>query len=170
MAVLAPNAKVLAFVVEETTPMIEVIIPARGVSGRMARIALRADVSEWRSAEGLGLRLKGGQIIATVGFGADLAIADAQGANEALRQGAGTYQRTLHWVDGENHDIAELFACTMRSAQDQNHANERKLSETCNGQQTTFTNTFTVSVETGGLIRSEQWISRGLGYIRIDHY
>ncbi len=155
-------------VVSEGAPTMKVRLPMRGVSGGMARIALRGDVSEWRSSDGISLTLKDGQIIATRGFGADLAIADVRAAMAAMRQGAGDYNRTMHWLDGESHDQVEVFACTLRAAQDQTVANLRVLSESCTGAQRSFTNTYTVLATTGAVIHSDQWVSPGLGHIEID--
>jgi len=134
----------------------------------MARIALRGGLSEWRSADGIGLTLMGGQIIATRGFGADLLIAHMQGAVSALQQRGGTFSRTMHWLDGEYHDKAEVFACTLSASASQPKASERTLSETCAGPQTRFTNTYAVSSATGLLIRSDQWVSPGLGHIQFE--
>jgi hypothetical protein len=152
--------------VDTNAPMIDVSIASRGVSGGMARISQRGDVSEWRSADGIGLTLKGDQIIATRGLGADLLIATAQGSARALQQGGGTFSRTMHWLDGENHDRAEVFTCTLSRAESQPEPSERALTETCAGPQTRFTNTY--SVAKGRVIRSAQWISAGLGTIEFE--
>lgn len=165
---LVPAAEPVPLQVGKATPMIDVQIPAREAAGAMAQVALRGAVSEWRSADGIGLTLRDGQIIATRGFGPDLLIADSQGAAPALRQGGGAFSRTMHWLDGENHDRAEIFACTLSAQATQPKPNARILSETCKGPQRTFTNTYTVSTTTGALIRSDQWVSPDLGHIRIE--
>lgn len=165
---MSPTPPLAPIKVSAGAPTIAVSVPSHGVSGRMVRTSLRGDISEWRSADGIGLTLQDGQIIATRGFGADLAIADAQGAVTALRHGGGDYSRTMHWLDGESHDTVEVFACTLRPAQSQTVANARALSETCTGTQSSFTNTITVLATTGGVIHSDQWISPGLGHIQID--
>ena len=168
MASLSPAATIPSVQADQNAPTIYVTIPSLGVSGGMARIALRGNVSEWRSADGIGLTLQGGQIIATRGFGPDLLIADAEGAGAALRHGGGEYSRTLHWLDGENHDRSEVFACTLRLTETQATSAERAFSEICTGPQTNFTNTYAVSATSATLIRSEQWISPGLGSIQIE--
>jgi hypothetical protein len=168
MGGLVPAAEPVVLQVGKAAPMIDVQIPSREAAGAMAQIALRGTVSEWRSADGIGLTLREGQIIATRGFGPDLLIADGQGAAPALRQGGGVFSRTMHWLDGENHDRAEVFTCTLSAQASQPKPNERTLSETCKGPQRTFTNTYTVSTTTGALIRSDQWVSPGLGHIRLE--
>ncbi len=168
MVRLSPSAEAVSMRVDVGTPMIDVAIPARNVAGPMARISLRSDVSEWRSTDGIGLTLQDGQIIATRGFGADLLIADAQGAASALRHGGGEFSRTMHWLDGENHDQSEVFVCTMRAAKNQTKPKVSTFSETCIGSQTRFSNTYVMSPNTGGLIRSDQWVSSGLGHIQIE--
>jgi hypothetical protein len=168
MAGLTPKAEVAKVQVDPDAPMIDVTIPSLGVAGSMARIALRSDVSEWRSADGIGLTLQGGQIIATRGFGPDLLIADAESAGPALRRGHTEFSRTMHWLDGENHDRSEVFACTLQLAETQATSTERVLSETCTGPQRTFTNTYAVSGTSGTLIRSKQWVSPGLGHIHVQ--
>ena len=165
---LLPTAVVVPVRVAKGTPMIDVTVASLGVAGPMARAALRGDVSEWRSADGVGLTLRGGQIIATRGFGADLAIGDAQGADKALQQGGGTFSRTMHWLDGENHDRAEVLACTLRVSENQPKPSERALSETCVGPQSHFTNSYAVSRATGRLIRLDQWVSPGLGHVIVE--
>ena len=168
MASLSPTTPVPSVQADQNAPTIYVTIPSLGVSGGMARIALRGNVSEWRSADGIGLTLQGGQIIATRGFGPDLLIADAEGAGAALRHGGGEYSRTLHWLDGENHDRSEVFACTLRPTETQDTSAERALIETCAGPQTAFTNSYAVSATSGTLIRSEQWVSPRLGHIQVQ--
>ena len=168
MSSLTPTADVAKLQVDQSAPTIYVTIPSLGVSGGMARVSLRGNVSEWRSADGIGLTLLGGQIIATRGLGPDLLIADANGADPALRHGGGEYIRTMHWLDGENHDRSEVFACSLRIAETQATSAERALSETCAGPQTTFTNSYAVSATSGAPLRFDQWVSPGLGSIQIE--
>lgn len=168
VAGLSPTAAAPLARADQDAPTIYVTIPSLGVSGGMARIALRGNVSEWRSADGIGLTLLGGQIIATRGLGHDLLIADANGADPALRRGGGEYSRTMHWLDGENHGRSEVFACTLRPTETQDTSAERALIETCAGPQTAFTNTYAVSAASGAPLRSEQWVSPGLGSIQIE--
>ena len=168
MGSLTPTGDVAKLQVDQSAPTIYVTIPSLGVSGGMARVSLRGNVSEWRSADGIGLTLLGGQIIATRGLGPDLLIADANGADPALRHGGGEYSRTMHWLDGENHDRSEEFACSLRIAETQATSAERALSETCAGPQTAFTNSYAVSATSGAPLRSDQWVSPGLGSIQIE--
>ena len=74
MASLSPNSPAPSVRADHGAPTIYVTIPSLGVSGGMARISLRGNVSEWRSSDGIGLTLRGGQIIATRGLGPDLMI------------------------------------------------------------------------------------------------
>ncbi len=168
MASLSPTAPAPSARADQDAPTIYVTIPSLGVSGGMARISLRGNISEWRSADGIGLTLRGGQIIATRGLGPDLLIADAEGAGAALRLGHGEFSRTMHWLDGENHDRSEEFACNLRIAETQATSAERALIETCAGPQTAFTNSYAVSATSGAPLRSDQWVSPGLGSIRIE--
>jgi hypothetical protein len=168
MASLSPTAPVPSTRADHDAPTIFVTIPSLGVSGGMARISLRGSVSEWRSADGIGLTLQGGQIIATRGLGPDLLIADVDGAGAALRLGHGEFSRTMHWLDGENHDRSEEFTCTLRIAETQANSAERALIETCAGPQTAFTNSYAVSATSGAPLRSDQWVSPGLGSIQIE--
>ena len=168
MASLSPTGPAPSVRADQDAPTIFVTIPSLGVSGGMARISLRGDVSEWRSSDGIGITLRGGQIIATRGIGPDLLIADANGADPALRQGGGEYSRTMHWLDGENHGRSEEFACTLRIAEIQETSSERALIETCAGPKTAFTNSYAVSATSGAQLRSDQWVSPGLGSIQIE--
>lgn len=168
MASLSPNSPAQSVRADHGAPTIYVTIPSLGVSGGMARISLRGNVSEWRSSDGIGLTLRGGQIIATRGLGPDLLIADAGGAGAALRLGHGEFTRTMHWLDGENHGRSEVFACTLRPTETQDTSAERALIETCAGPQTAFTNSYAVSATSGAPLRSDQWVSPGLGSIQIE--
>ena len=168
MASLSPTAPAPSVRADQDAPTIFVTIPSLGVSGGMARISLRGNVSEWRSADGIGITLRGGQIIATRGLGPDLLIADAGGVGSALRLGHGEFSRTMHWLDGENHGRSEVFSCTLRLAETQATPAERALIETCAGPQTAFTNSHVVSATSGAPLRSDQWVSPGLGSIHIE--
>jgi hypothetical protein len=168
IAGISPTTSVTPVRIKKDTPIIDIALRAQGISGPLARTALRGDVSEWRSADGVGLTLRGGQIIATRGFGADLLIADAAGAEAALRHGRGTYSRTMHWLDGENHDQVEAFACSLDLAPSQPVASERVLSEICTGPKTRTENTYALSRATGKLLRLDQWVSPGLGHITVN--
>ena len=168
MASLSPTTPAPSVRADEGAPMIYVTIPSLGVSGGMARVSLRGNVSEWRSADGIGLTLRVVQIIATRGLGPDLMIADAEGAGAALRRGHGEYSRTMHWLDDENHDRSEVFACTLRIAETQETSAERAFVETCAGPQTAFTNSYAVSATTSAPLRSDQGVSPRLGNIKIE--
>ena len=168
MAGFSPAITAAPVKIDAKAPMMDVAVPAQNVAGPMARIARRGDVSEWRSADGVGMTLRGSQIIATRGFGPDLMIADAQDANRALRHGHGTFSRSMHWLDGENHDWSEVFACTLMAAPVQPTPSELTLTETCVSPKIQFTNTYAVSPKTRALIRTDQWVSPGLGQIKLE--
>ena len=165
MAGFSPAITAAPVKIDTKAPMMDVAVTAQKIAGPMARIARRGDVSEWRS---VGLTLRGSQIIATRGFGPDLMIAEAQGASRALRHGHGEFSRSMHWLDGENHDWVEVFACTLMAAPVQAKPSELTLTETCVGPKIEFTNTYAVSPKTRALIRTEQWVSPGLGQIKLE--
>ena len=86
----------------------------------------------------------------------------------ALRHGHGEFSRSMHWLDGEKHDWVEVFACTLMAAPVQATPSELTLTETCVGPNIEFTNTYAVSPKTRDLIRTDQWVSPGLGQIKLE--
>jgi hypothetical protein len=157
-----------AVTMAEDAPRIYVTIPGRHISGAMGMISDVGGVSEWRSADGIGLTLRGGQIIATRGFGADLLIADTSAAATAVKQGHGKFKRPMRHLDGENHDVLRVFDCVLGPDTAQPDLGQRALTETCSDLLGSFRNHYKLSTVTQRLVWSEQWVSDGMGSVVIQ--
>lgn len=156
--------------VSAASDRLQVGIPKRGVSGAMGMISDQFGVTEWRSADGIGLTLKDGQIIATRGFGPDLLIADTDAAAIAVRRGHGTFQRHMHHLDGESRDVDQLFNCSLTEDTQQTVHGERAMTETCVGVSQSFQNTYVLTSPGGQRVRSSQWVSTELGSITLAQF
>lgn len=92
-------------------PSILALIEATKAAGTLAPLGTNGTHETWRSADGVGLTFDRGVLFATRGLGADLLAAETAPVLSAWP--AGTYQRTVRHLDGENRVIATRLSCTL---------------------------------------------------------
>ena len=78
------------------------------------------------------------------------------------------HQRTYFDMDGTDTMIAHVFTCTttLKEAKD-NVFGSTHVVEKCRGDLGTIENTFLILAD-GSVLKSRQWISKGIGYAAFD--
>lgn len=142
-------------------PVLLTEIPGRGAA-RMLDVARNGEVTTWQSADGLAISLRGGLVISSRGFGADLMSADVGAVRAALAAGSGTARRSHTYLDGENRTQRLDFACRIAPM------GGATLRETCTGPgDLRFENRYRRDGR-GGIVQSVQWLGPGIGTMRLE--
>jgi len=142
-------------------PVLLTEIPGRGAA-RMLAVARNGEVTTWQSADGIALSLRGGLVISSRGFGADLMSADVGAVRAALAAGGGTARRTHTYLDGENRTRRLDLSCRIAPM------GGGALRETCTGPgDLRVDNRYRLDGR-GGIVQSAQWLGPGIGTMRLE--
>jgi Group 4 capsule polysaccharide lipoprotein gfcB, YjbF len=153
-------------------PLTKATIPARGTSGFLGVLDTKGDVTTWQTTEREGVVLQRGMLLQSRGLGDDLMSARVPSAGQVV-SGTGTFQRQYFYLNGTDEDIVWDYACTFEATGRETIEivglayDTRVVTETCRGAEGLITNQYWV--ESGGNIRqSVQWISKGVGYMKLE--
>lgn len=113
----------------------------------------------YTTLDNISLTLKNGLIAGTRGLGDDLMDADPTEVWATIQAGGGRARRVHRYLDGENQTVLRAFICEISGT--------APVTETCYGEDTTFTNTYTLGPD-GQIITSKQWIGPERGYIYVE--
>lgn len=147
-------------------------LPATGASGVFRPAGRNGDVTSWRAADGSGFATDRGVLVTTFGLGHDLYAADVSRLVAILTAGrSGTVRRVHRMLDGENNVTAESWDCDVRVSATRDSPSAggrvRDVTEACEGPGGAFENTYLWSVSGDRAVRSEQFVSREVGMLRI---
>ena len=147
-------------------PLLLVEIPSRGARATLSPAARNAGTVTWLSRDGITVTTRDGLIVATRGLGPDLMSADVGAVRTALTSG-GSAARVHYTLSGENRTVAQRFDCQLTPTGSETltitgrRFPSRMIEESCAGGGQSFTNRYWVSQ--GRVIRSQQWLTPGIG-------
>ena len=155
-------------------------LPDRDGFATLTVISDASGVRTWRSADGVGVSLEQGLVVATRGLGADLMLAEVGQVSRAINAGGGSARRVMRYLDGENHELARSYDCrivteaveTIFLLGDQSRETVR-LREHCapaGGAAGTrgFDNFYWVGNRDGVMWQSYQWIGPDVGTMQLQ--
>lgn len=118
-----------------------------GVTGLMGILGTNGDVITWSTPDYHSVSMRDGIVIATRGFGPDLMSAVAPTVQQ-LAVGKGTTKRRYYYLDGADQSRFYDYDCSLAVSGTEtigilgrSYAT-RKITETCNGQQSSIVNEF----------------------------
>ena len=142
-------------------PQIWLTLVSRGIKFPMSQVSARDGVTIYASKDGAQVFLRNGILVGTRGLGRDLMSADAP-TPAALRAGA-PHQRSYYDLDGTDTTIRHVFTCTV----ERDPAAGNAVAEACTADIGTIRNQYWFD-SAGGLIKSRQWVSQGVGYAAVE--
>jgi hypothetical protein len=155
------------------TPILLLEFERTGQGVTLAPGGRNRGVVQWRDAQGGGVALREGVLIATYGLGFDLHGADVDGLLAALRSGGGRVSRVDTFLRGDVEVVARRSVCDVvpkGAAAIDNIGRVRQtrvFDEVCEWEGGRFSNRYWV--ESDGLIRrSVQQIDPRVGAVRIE--
>jgi len=153
-------------------PLMQGTVLARDTVGYMGVLDTKGDIVTWQTTGRDGVVLQRGVVLQSRGLGDDLMSARAPSAGQ-IAQGSGTFQRQYFYLNGADQEIRWDYACTFAPSGNETVAivglayATQKVTETCQGAQGVITNQYWF--ESGGNLRqSVQWISKGVGYMKLQ--
>lgn len=148
-----------------------VVVEKRNSFSFMTEISQNASVRTWASPDRRTLSTASGLIVATRGLGFDLMSANLQGSRALVTaRKAGSAQRAMNYLDGENQMQQFRFSCrtargkTQKIAIGEIKADTITMTETCRSSKVSFENTYLVDGR-GRIVQSRQWLGVENGYI-----
>ncbi len=150
---------------DDGQPIILVGNPALKYTNLMAPYGQNGDVQTWASQEYETVALRQGLLVATRGFGADLMSSTGPGIAQ-IASGAGTTRRQYYYLDGADQPHRFDYDCVLAPAGTESIAvlgkiyATRKVTESCSGNQDSFTNAFWFD-KSQNLRQSQQMIAPG---------
>jgi hypothetical protein len=144
-------------------PEIWLTLPNKGVKFAMARLQSRDGVDIFAAQDGTQIFLRDGMLIGSRGFGQDLMSAQAPAMATVLNRTP--HQRVYFQMDGTDTMQREDFNC--RLIDDDKAGIEGVIDELCESQLRLIRNQFTRNAA-GTVIKSRQWLSKGVGFVIIE--
>ncbi len=172
----APKAPVISPAVANAQPgdLLLVTITGRGAVAALTKAQVNEDVITWISPGNVTMTFDRGVLIGTRGFNDDLMGADITGLHAALDADGGSYTRTHGFLDSEDQIFTREMTCTVTALGPEEIETVNgprtgdKFTDNCTGSQLVFTNTYWRAEEEGEIIRSNQAVSAGVGFIKAD--
>jgi hypothetical protein len=134
--------------------------------------ATKGDIITWQTTDRTSVVLQRGMVLETRGLGDELMSARVPGAAQ-IAAGTGSFQRQYFYLNGTDEQVQWDYACTWEVTGNERIEiiglayDTRVVTETCRGAEGRITNQYWV--ESGGKIRqSVQWISQGVGYMKLE--
>jgi hypothetical protein len=154
--------------------MILLTVPQRKAATVMQKLEQNRGYNTYGTADRRSVTLRSGMMTATRGLGNDLMSSnvDAVRALVSARRG-GTAQRVMRYLDGEELTRVEVSNCTVRVGATSRvrvaeiNTAATSVSETCQGDGSTFTNTYQVAPN-GQIVQSRQWHGPANSYLTIQ--
>ncbi len=161
--IAADVAKALA---ATDAPLILLAIPERQAVTVMQELEQNGGYDTYGTADRRSVTLRGGLISGTRGLGNDIMSSDIDAVRALVSaRRAGTAQRVMRYLDGEDLTIAKISTCNVRVTDAD--ARITHVSETCHGSGSDFTNTYQVTSD-GRIVQSRQWHSPLIQYLTIQ--
>lgn len=171
----AIQAQVAAALAATDLPLALAVVEKRNTTAMLTRIETNGAYGSWASPDRRVLIMRGGLVTGTRGLGGDIMSSDLSGvAGLIAARKAGSGQRVMRFLDGENHTVALVAECRVsRGVQQKLSAGEIKarlvteMKEACDASGRRFDNRYLVD-GMGRVIQSRQWIGPDVGYITIQ--
>lgn len=147
-------------------PVIGVVIEDRDAQALLTQSGQNGSYVTWLSADRASFTFVGGTILVrTSGLGHDLQNADVSQLFGAMTSGQQTgFQREHVYLTRDYQHARHVFDCklittdrTTITIRKQRH-NAVRFDETCNGENTSFTNSYWFDTEAGIIVQSVQWV------------
>lgn len=153
------------------TPILRVVVGARGIDTLLTPSDVKGDIVTWSTSNGVTVTLRDGILIQTRGLGPDLMSAQAPTVGQLLTEG-GTHQRQYFFLGADDQGTRRSYDCTVAftgketiEIMGRSHS-VTHVTETCSRPQGSMTNEFWIE---GRVIRkSHQLLSGGAGYADFD--
>ena len=126
----------------------------------------------WISADQVSVTLQNGLLVSTRGFVQDLMAADVSGVIQALVSSGGNATRRVDYLDGLDQISTEVLHCSIASGGFETleilgkAIATEKFNEVCTSESLRFTNVYWIS-DAGGIEKSQQLVSKGVGFLQI---
>ena len=152
--------------------LLMVALQSRNAVAIMTRIASNNGADTFLSPGDVSMSFRDGILISSRGLNEDLMGANINGVQEALAAGGGSYIRTHSFLDSEDQISTQELTCTMTAEGMENITTikgvqkTQKLSEACTSPTLIFTNTYWL--DDGTILQSQQALSPGVGYIKVN--
>lgn len=130
-------------------------------------------VRAWRATSGVSVVTQQGIAVATRGFGDDLMGAEVSNVVAALTRGAGQARRIYEHLDGQDQIITSVYDCSYETLRRERVEVLGRaylvnvIAEGCRNEARSFANVYW-RANSGAIVQSRQWISRGTGYMDLQ--
>ena len=142
-------------------PSLLASLPAQGRVLQLYVLDRDGPVTTWATPDGLQIMLRDGMLIQTRGIGMDMMSATVPTLGQISAMSA--HNRSHYFLEGSDTPFRRDYACTVaQGAADKALPNARHLVETCTGSAGFITNHYWL--QGGKLLKSQQWVSQGVGY------
>lgn len=159
---------------QSSVPLVRLTIGEQNTQATAAALAQNGDTATYLMATGQAIYLRGGLITGTRGLGYDLMSLDMPYRSINAAVGKGSYQRVHRYLNSEGALYKQAFECSAESVGtrtlnqlDRSYA-VRQITETCEGGETRFQNTYDIDQRTGQVWQSRQWVGPTAGYGLIE--
>ncbi len=149
-----------------------VTITGRGAVAAMTKAQVNGHTTTWVSPGNVTMTFTDGILVGTRGLNEDLMGVDAPQTRAAIAAGGGSVTRRHSFLDSEDQIQTRAMTCTVtRIGPEQIDTLEGprtgvKFEEACTGPALVLTNKYWV--DQGRIIRSNQAVSAGVGFIQVD--
>lgn len=159
-----------AQVEQSTVPLLRLTIGEDNSQATAAALAQNGDTETYLMGTGQAVYLRGGLLTGTRGLGYDLMSLDMPYRSINAAVGKGSYQRVHRYLNNENTLYKQSFTCSAQTVGsgtlnqlDRSYA-VRHVTETCEGGDIRFQNTYDLDRKSGQVWRSRQWVGPTAGY------
>lgn len=149
-----------------------VTITGRGAVAALTKAQVNGKTVTWVSPGDVTMTFTDGILVGTRGLNQDLMGVDAPNTRAAIAAGGGTVTRRHAFLDSEDQIQTATMTCTVtRIGSEQIDTLEGprtgvKFEEACSGPTLVLTNKYWL--DNGQIIRSNQAVSAGVGFIQVD--
>lgn len=149
-----------------------VTLTGRGAVAAMLREAENGNSVTWISPGRVTMTFEDGILVGTRGFNDDLMGVDAEGVRAALDAGGGTATRRHSFLNSEDQILTRSMTCTITRVgpgeivTTSGPISAVEFEEACTGPALVFTNKYWL--KDGQIVRSNQAISAGVGFMQAD--
>ncbi|WP_373355111.1 YjbF family lipoprotein [Pseudoroseicyclus sp. CXY001] len=154
-------------------PVLNLSLLETGTAGTMALVASRDGYDTYMSSDDISLTLRAGMLIATRGFGGDLASTDASATAAALATGSAGPVERFHGFYTRGEEVAlTAFVCTLTwngaeaLQRPGGPVTAQRVTEFCRSPSASFANTFWVD-GSGRIVQSVQWAGERIGLVAL---
>lgn len=149
-----------------------VTLTGRGAVAAMTKAAVNGPSITWISPGAVTMTFEDGILVGTRGFNDDLMGVDAIGVRAAIDAGGGTATRRHSFLDSEDRILTRDLTCTITRVGPgevvtvNGPVQAVQFEEACTGPALVFTNKYWL--KDGTIVRSNQAVSAGVGFIQAD--